>query len=167
MNKYLIPVLMMMVMILSCNPSKKLDKLNSKHPELLAKFCKDSFPCIISKVDTITSFDTVYTAIKINEFEEIPKDTIWLVKNKTTLINRPVIIATKHPVKTIVKVIKDSAELSSIRFDLIKCGEESNKLITENNKLQNKVTTKNRWIMWLIIALLCSILCNVIQLKKL
>ena len=166
MNKYLIPVLMMMVMILSCNPSKKLDKINAKHPELLAKFCKDSFPCIISKVDTITSFDTVYTAIKINEFEEIPKDTIWLVKNKTTLINRPVIIATKHPVKTIVKVIKDSAELSSIRFDLIKCGEESNKLITENNKLQNKITAKNRWIMWLIIALLCSILCNVIQLRK-
>jgi len=166
MNKYLIPVLMM-VMILSCNPSKKLDKINAKHPELLAKFCKDSFPCIISKVDTITSFDTVYTAIKINEYEEIPKDTIWLVKNKTILINRPVIIATKQPVKTIVKVIKDSAELSSIRFDLIKCGEESNKLITENNKLQNKVTTKNRWIMWLIIALLCSILCNVIQLKKL
>jgi len=154
-------------MILSCNPSKKLDKINAKHPELLAKFCKDSFPCIISKVDTITSFDTVYTAIKINEYEEIPKDTIWLVKNKTILINRPVIIATKQPVKTIVKVIKDSAELSSIRFDLIKCGEESNKLITENNKLQNKVTTKNRWIMWLIIALLCSILCNVIQLKKL
>lgn len=167
MNKYLIPVLMMMVMILSCNPSKKLDKINAKHPELLAKFCKDSFPCIISKVDTITSFDTVYSAIKINEFEEIPKDTIWLVKNKTILINRPVIIATKQPVKTIVKVIKDSAELSSIRFDLIACNNKCNDLLQQNNKLQNKVTTKNRWIMWLIIALLCSILCNVIQLKKL
>jgi hypothetical protein len=154
-------------MILSCNPSKKLDKLNEKHPELLAKFCKDSFPCVTSKVDTITSFDTVYTAIKINEYEEIPKDTIWLVKNKPTLINRPVIIASKYPVKTIVKVIKDSAELTSIRFDLIKCNEEGNKYITENRKLQNKVTAKNRWIMWLIIALLCSILCNVLQLKKL
>jgi len=164
--KYLIPVLMT-VMILSCNPSKKLDKLNEKHPELLAKFCKDSFPCVTSKVDTITSFDTVYTAIKINEYEEIPKDTIWLVKNKPTLINRPVIIASKYPVKTIVKVIKDSAELTSIRFDLIKCNEEGNKYITENRKLQNKVTAKNRWIMWLIIALLCSILCNVLQLKKL
>lgn len=164
--KYLIPVLMT-VMILSCNPSKKLDKLNEKHPELLAKFCKDTFPCIISKVDTITSFDTVYTAIKINEYEEIPKDTIWLVKNKPVLINRPVIIATKHPVKTIVKVIKDSAELTSIRFDLIKCNEEGNKLITEKNKLQNKVTAKNRWIMWLIIAFLLSIIGNILQLKKL
>lgn len=164
--KYLILVLMM-GMILSCNPSKKLDKINEKHPELLAKFCKDSFPCITSKVDTITSFDTVYSAIKINEYEELPKDTIWLVKNKPTLINRPVILATKQPVKMIVKIVKDSAELTSIRFDLIKCNEEGNKLITENKKLQNKVTTKNRWIMWLIIALLCSILCNVLQLKKL
>ena len=164
--KYLIPVLMM-GMILSCNPSKKLDKINEKHPELLAKFCKDSFPCITSKVDTITSFDTVYSAIKINEYEELPKDTIWLVKNKPTLINRPVILATKQPVKMIVKVIKDSAEVTSVRFDLIKCNEESNKLITENSKLHSKVTTKNRWLMWLIIALLCSILCNVIQFKKL
>jgi hypothetical protein len=156
----------MTLMILSCNPSKKLDKLNAKHPELLAKFCRDTFPCIISKVDTITSFDTIYSAIKINEFEEIPKDTIWLVKNKPTLINRPVIIASKYPVKTIVKLIKDSAELTSVRFELNKCNEESNKIITENSKLHSKVTTKNRWIMWLIIALLCSILCNVILIKK-
>ena len=166
--KYLIPVLMtlMTMMILSCNPSKKLDKLNAKHPELLAKFCSDTFPCIISKIDTITSFDTVYSAIKINENEELPKDTIWLTKNKTLLINRPVYLASKYPVKTIVKVIKDSAEVSSIRFELNKCNEEGNKFITENRKLQNKVTAKNRLIIWLIIALLCSILCNVIQLKK-
>jgi len=154
------------VMILSCNPSKKLDKINEKHPELLAKFCKDSFPCITSKVDTITSFDTVYSAIKINEYEEIPKDTIWIVKNKPTLINRPVILATKQPIKMIVKVVKDSAEVTSVRFDLIKCNEESNKLITENSKLHSKVTTKNHWIMWLIIALLLSIMCNILQLKK-
>lgn len=168
MNKYLIPVLMtlMTMMILSCNPSKKLDKLNEKHPELLANFCKDLFPCVISKVDTITSFDTVYTAIKINEYEEIPKDTIWLVKNKTILINRPVIIATKHPVKTIVKVVKDSAELTALRFELIKCNQESNKLITDNSKLHSKVTAKNRWLMWFIIALLCAIIGNILQLKK-
>lgn len=163
--KYLIPVLTMM-MILSCNPSKKLDKINAKHPELLAKFCSDTFPCITSKIDTITSFDTVYSAIKINENEELPKDTIWLTKNKTLLINRPVYLASKYPIKTIVKVVKDSAEVSSIRFELNKCNEEGNKFITENRKLQNKVTAKNRWLTWLIIALLCAIIGNILQLKK-
>ena len=162
MKKYLIPVFMMM-MILSCNPSKKLDKLNDKHPEVLAKFCKDTFPCVTSKVDTIVSFDTVYSAIKINEYEELPKDTIWLVKNKTTLINRPVIIGTKYPVKTIVKVVKDSAELTSIRFDLIACNNKCNDLLQQNNKLQNKVTTKNRWIMWLIVTLLLMIIANLLK----
>jgi len=155
-----------MMMILSCNPSKKLDKINAKHPELLAKFCSDTFPCITSKIDTITSFDTVYSAIKINENEELPKDTIWLTKNKTLLINRPVYLASKYPVKTIVKVVKDSAEVSSIRFELNKCNEEGNKFITENRKLQNKVTAKNRWLTWLIIALLCAIIGNILQLKK-
>jgi hypothetical protein len=64
-------------------------------------------------------------------------------------------------------VIKDSAELTSIRFDLIKCNEEGNKLITQNIELKNKVTAKNRWIMWLIIAFLLSIIGNILQLKKL
>ena len=153
-------------MTLSCNPSKKLDKLNRKHPELLANFCRDKFPFVISKVDTITSFDTIYTDIKYNDYEGIIKDTIWITNFKTIIIDQPVVIAYKNAIKYISKTIKDSAEIRACELELIDVNKKLNESNALNNKLHNKVTAKNRWIMWLIIALLCSILCNVILIKK-
>jgi hypothetical protein len=153
-------------MTLSCNPSKKLDNLNRKHPELLANFCRDTFPFVISKVDTITSFDTIYTDIKYNDYEGVIKDTIWITNFKTKIIDKPVVIAYKNAIKYISKTIKDSAEIRACELELKAVNKkliESNAL---NNKLHNKVTTKNRWISWLIIAVLCAIIGNILQLKK-
>jgi hypothetical protein len=163
--KYLLFALIA-ITTLSCNPSKKLDKLNAKHPELLAKFCRDTFPCIISKVDTITSFDTIYTDIKYNDYEGVIKDTIWITNFKTKIIDKPVVIAYKNAIKYISKTIKDSAEIRACELELI----DVNKKLIEskelNTKLHNKVTAKNRFISWLIIAVLCAIIGNILQLKK-
>jgi hypothetical protein len=159
--KYLI-LLLTTITIWSCNPSKKLDKLNAKHPELLAKFCRDTFPCVISKVDTITSFDTNYINIECPDYNL--KDTILITRNK--IIKGSVVLKYVNRTNTIIKTIKDSAEIKVCELELITCNNKCNDLLQQNTKLQNKVTAKNRWIMWLIIALLCSILCNVILIKK-
>ena len=155
-------------MIWSCNPSKKLDKLNAKHPELLAKFCRDTFPCVTSKVETITSFDTNYVKVNCAEYDYDSAfvDTIWLTHSKTQLIKGEAVLQVLTKTNTVTKYIRDSAEIRSCEFELITCNNKCNDLLQQNNKLQNKVTAKNRWLMWLIIALLCSILCNVLQLKK-
>jgi hypothetical protein len=165
--KYLTLALITMA-IWSCNPSAKLDKLNAKHPELLAKFCRDTFPCVTSKVETFTSFDTNY--IKINcaeyDYDSAFIDTIWLTHSRTQLIDKPVYIATRSETKTIVKTIRDSAEIRSCELELIAVNKKCNELTAQNTKLHNKVTAKNRWLMWLIIALLCSIIVNFLVLKK-
>jgi hypothetical protein len=153
-------------MTLSCNPSKKLDKLNKKHPELLAKFCSNTFPCITSKVDTITSFDTIYTEIKFNDFQEVLKDTIWITNFKTKTIDRPVVIASKNQIKYITKTIRDSAEIVLCELELIALNKKCNQLTQDNISLKNKVSIKNKWIAWLIIAILCAIIGNIIKLKK-
>jgi hypothetical protein len=163
--KYLILALMT-ITTLSCNPSKKLDKLNKKHPELLANFCRDSFPCVISKVDTITSFDTIYTDIKYNDYEGVIKDTIWITNFKTKIIDKPVVIAYKNAIKYITKTIKDSAEIRACELELKSVNKKLNESNELNTKLQNKVTAKNRFITWLIIAVLCAIIGNILQLKK-
>jgi predicted nucleic acid-binding Zn ribbon protein len=157
-----------MMAIWSCNPSKKLDKLNEKHPELLAKFCRDTFPCVTSKVETFTSFDTNYVKINCAEYnyDSAFIDTIWLTHSKTQLIKGDAVLQVLTKTNTIIKTIRDSAEIRSCEQELITCNNKCNDLLQQNNKLQNKVTAKNRWLMWLIIALLCSILCNVLQLKK-
>ena len=165
--KYLTLALITMA-IWSCNPSAKLDKLNAKHPELLAKFCRDTFPCVTSKVETFTSFDTNYVRINCAEYnyDSAFVDTIWLTHSKTQLIKGDAVLQVLTKTNTIIKTIRDSAQIRSCELELITCNNKCNDLLQQNNKLQNKVTAKNRWLMWLIIALLCSILCNVILIKK-
>jgi len=163
--KYLI-LLLIAVTTWSCNPSRKLDKLNKKHPELLAKFCKDTFPCIITAIDTVTNIEYDFVEIQCPGYEVSKKDTIWLTKNKTQLITGPAVVVTEFKTNTITKLIKDSAALKSCELDVIALNKKINEANDKNTKLQNKVTAKNRWIMWLIIALLLMIIGNIIQLKK-
>jgi len=162
--KYLIPVL---ILLISCNPSRKLDKLNAKHPELLAKFCMDTFPCVTSKIDTVTKIEYDFIELQCPGYEPGNIDTIWLTHNKTQFVTGPTIVATEYKINTITKTIKDSAAAKSCELEIIKLSEKCKELTSQNVKLQNKVTAKNRWIMWLIIALLLSIMCNIIQFKKL
>jgi len=165
--KYLTLALITMA-IWSCNPSRKLDKLNAKHPELLAKFCRNTFPCVTSKVETITSFDTNYVKINCAEYDYDSAfiDTIWLTHSKTQLIKGEAVLQVLTKTNTITKTIRDSAQIKSCELELIAVNEKCKELTSQNVKLQNKITAKNRWITWLIIALLCSILCNVILIKK-
>ena len=153
---------------LSCNPSKKLDKLNAKHPELLAKFCKDTFPCVTTKIDTSKSIEYEFIEIQCPgyDYDNAYIDTVWLTHSRTQVIDGPAIVVTEKLTNTITKTIKDSAAIRSCELELISCNNKSNDLLQQNVKLQNKVTAKNRWIMWLIIALLVTIIGNIIQFKK-
>ena len=153
-------------MILSCNPSKKLDKLNKKHPELLAKFCMDTFPCVTSKIDTVTKVEYDFVEIQCPGYEDYHIDTVWLNNNKTQIIDGPTVIVRQNKTNTIIKTIKDSAEILYCNLELIEANKRCNQYIEDNRILSNKVTTKNRWLMWLIIAFLCAIIGNILQLKK-
>jgi hypothetical protein len=99
-------------------------------------------------------------------YELAKKDTIWLTKNKTQIIKGPAVVVTEYKTNTITKSVKDSAEIKLCELEVIKLNQKCKELTLQNVKLENKVTAKNRWIMWLIIALLVTIMCNIIQLKK-
>ena len=158
-----------LLLLCGCMTSKKakksIEKINKHYPELLANYCRDSLPCVISKIDTFVKYDTTYTAIQFN-YDSIPTDTIWLTHSRTQLIDKPVYIASIGKINTIIKTIKDSSEIRSCELELIDVNKKCNELTVQNTKLQNKVTAKNRWLMWLIIALLCSIIINLLLLKK-
>ena len=161
--------LLLMTMICSCNTTQrainKVNAINKRHPEVLANFCRDTFPCVTSKVDTLIKYDTTYTAIQF-DYDSIPTDTIWLTYSRTQLIDKPVYIASIGEVKTIFKTIKDSAKIRSCELELKDVNKKLNESTALNTKLQNKITAKNRWISWLIIAILCAIIGNILQLKK-
>jgi hypothetical protein len=151
-----------MITIWSCNPSRKLDKINAKHPELLAKFCRDTFPCVTSKVETITSFDTNYITIECPDYNK--KDTILITRDK--IIKGSTVLKYVNKTNTIIKTVRDSAQIVFCELELIALNKKCEQYIDDNRKLTNKVTLKNRWITWLIIAFLSAIIGNLIQLKK-
>lgn len=153
-------LLLIAITTLSCNPSKKLDKVNKKHPELLANFCRDSFPCIITKVDTIKEIDFEYITIECPDYSA--KDTILITK----YLKGSAVIKYEKKTNTIIKTIKDSAQIKSCELELKGVNKKLIESIATNTNLQNKITGRNSAIMWLIIALLCSIIINVILIKK-
>jgi len=122
---------------------------------------------VTSKIDTLTKVEYDFIELQCPGYEPGNIDTIWLTHNKTKFVTGPTIVATEYKINTITKTIKDSSAIRSCELELISCNNKCNDLLEQNRKLQNKITAKNRWIMWLIIALLCSILCNVLQFKKL
>jgi predicted nucleic acid-binding Zn ribbon protein len=126
----------------------------------------DTFPCVTSKIDTVTRVEYDFLEIQCPGVEDYHIDTVWLNNNKNKTIKGPAVLVTQKQYNTITKVIKDSAAIRSCELELISCNNKCNDLLEQNRKLQNKVTTKNRWIMWLIIAFLLSIIGNLIQLKK-
>ena len=159
--KYLIPVL---ILLISCNPSRKLDKLNAKHPELLAKFCIDTFPCVTTKIDTVTRVEYDFIEVQCPGIDNVKNDTFWITNTKT--IKGPGVIVTQQQYNTITKIIKDSAAIKSCELSVLELNKKLAEINEKNRKLENKVNTKNRWIMWLIIALLVTIMGNIIQFKK-
>jgi hypothetical protein len=121
---------------------------------------------VTTKIDTVTKVEYDFVEIQCPGYEDYHIDTVWLDNNKTQIIDGPTVVVRQNKINTITKTIKDSAAIRSCELEVIRLTEKCKELNSENLKLENKVTAKNRWIMWLIIALLCSLLCNVILIKK-
>jgi hypothetical protein len=137
---------------------KKIHSAYKHHPEVVAKFLNDSLPCVTTRIDTIVSTELEYITLKCPDWFDMPMDTQWLTSSRTQLIEGSKVVAYEKKYITIEKTIKDSAEAMKYKLQL-------NKAMSDNEKLTKKVDTKNKWLMWLVIALLISIIVNLIQFK--
>ena len=145
-------------LVSGCNTShriaKKLNKFNLEHPEVVAGFCRDNFPCIEKSNDTIIKTDTAYVDVEV---ECPPQDTFIIKKNDTIRVEgKSIIVKKKVPLPqhtiTITKVIKDSAEIKV--------------LAVENQNCKDEVERKWQWIKWLFVILVCSLILNTILLSR-
>lgn len=144
--------------LVACNTphriAKKLNKFDLVHPEVVSKFARDKYPCIEKPVDTITKVDTAYIDVEV---ECPPTDTLIIRKNDTIRVEGKSIIIKKnvalpqHTI-TITKLVKDSAEIKA--------------LAVENKNCSDEVKTKWKWIQWLFVLLVCSLILNVILISR-
>lgn len=155
-------IIVLFALLVGCNTprmaEKKIHSAYKHHPEVVAKFLNDSLPCVTTRVDTIVSTELEYITIKCPDNDYGIIDTIFLTATDTQVIQGSKVIAYQKKYITIEKTIKDSAELKRYQIEL-------NKAINDNQKLTKKVERKNLWLMWLVIALLISIIVNLIQFK--
>jgi len=134
--------------------AKKLNKFDLSHPEVVAKFTRDKYPCIEKPNDTITKIDTTYIDVEV---ECPPQDTFVIEKNDTIIVKgKPTIIKKKvllpQHTKTITKLVRDSAEMKV--------------LAVENKNCKDDVERKWHWIKWLFVILVCSLILNAILLSR-
>lgn len=162
--------IIILTFIIGCNTTKiaekKIKSAYKHHPEVVAKFLNDSLPCVTTKVDTIVTTELEYITIKCPDWFDMPMDTQWLTSSKTQLIEGPGVIAYEKKYITIQKSIKDSAEVIKYKLQLKSCDEEYKKVVSNNHKLTMKVEKKNKWLMWLVILLMASIIFNLLLFKK-
>lgn len=157
MNKYL-RLALLLICLGSCNTphriAKKLNKFDLAHPEVVAKFTRDKYPCIEKPNDTITKIDTTYIDVEV----ECPPQDTFIIEKKDTIIvkGKPIIVKKKVPLPqqtiTITKLVKDSAEIKI--------------LAVENKNCSDEVKRKWNWIKWLFVLLVCSLILNAILLSR-
>lgn len=162
--------LLLIVLFASCYTSKNalrdVNKAQRKHPEVVARFCSDTFPCVTSRIDTLKEIELEYITLKCPDWDDMPMDTQWLTFSKTQIIEGAGVIQVQKTTNTITKTIRDSAEIVACELQAIALNKKCNQLTQDNQVLKNRVTSKNQWLMWLVIALLCSIIVNILLIKK-
>lgn len=140
------------------------------HPKVIAKIARDAFPCIDKKVDTvITQKDSLIyidcpdvsngTATDYAGVDTIYKTVTKVTPGKTVKV--PVYL----PVKTITieKKIEDSAKINQLNEALMQSVNETAKANDTIEKLEAKVTKKNKYLLWGLIIILILAGANYLQ----
>lgn len=149
---------MAMISLVSCYTQNKalksLKKANYKHPEVVADFTRQNYPCIDGSIDTIIRYDTSYEFIEVNcnDAGDLPNIDTNGVVTKFRYITKKVMI----PSKTIyiTKKVEDSAKISVLTAQI---GE----LKAENDKLSQSATKRKIWLYSFLKALIVSVLLNI------
>ena len=157
-----ITAIILVILISSCHTAKnalnKVKKADLYHPEVVAKYTRDKYPC--KAIDSIVKTDTSYDFIEIQcpDINSKVTDTLYLTKYVKTIIDKSKpykVIETKTITKEVVRNVIDSA-----------CYLQLEGLTNENKNLDMTINDKNDWIKWLLIILCISILINFIQSRK-
>jgi hypothetical protein len=160
-NKAILSILLL-ILLSSCHTAKnalnKVKKADLYHPEIVAEWTRNKYPCKVA--DSIVKIDTSYDFVEIQcpEINGPVNDTIYLTKYVKSVIDKSKpykVVEIKTVTKEIVRDVIDSA-----------CYKEVDVYIQDNKKLGEKISTKNDWIIWLLILLFVSLLVNFLQSRK-
>lgn len=148
---------MAMISLVSCYTQNKalkaVKKANFKHPEVVADFTRQNYPCIDGRIDTVVKYDTSYEFIEVNcnDAGDLPDMATNGVVTKFRYITKKVMI----PSKTIyiTKKIEDSAKISILTAQIAD-------LKADNDKVSQTAAKRKTWLYSFLKALIVSVLLN-------
>lgn len=174
----LLVIIIFLRLLTSCNKytmpkaEYQVNKAYLTYPPMVATKTRDWFPCIVNKNDTIISYvdSLIYidcpSVVNGTANEYISSDTVYI--NKIVTQNKVVKIPHYIPIKTItvVQKVEDSAKIFQLNDALLTSFYETSKANDSIEKLEAKIAKKNKYLLYLLIALLASLGVNYLQYKK-
>lgn len=171
-------VIIFLTLLTSCNKytlpkaEYQVNKAYLTYTPMVATKTRDWFPCIVNKNDTIISYvdSLIYvdcpSVINGTANEYTSSDTVYI--NKIVTQNKVVKIPLYLPIKTItvVQKVEDSAKIFQLNDALLNSTNETAKANEGIEKLETKIAKKNKYLLYLLIALLASVGVNYLQFKK-
>lgn len=139
--------------------TEQVEKANDKFPAIVAKLARDKYPCKdLLKPDTTTIYQDSIILVEI-ECPELPTEVIR-VDTVNNVITRTVRVPVNMPVqiRTVTKWYEDSAKLKLFTLQVESLQADTASLRQETVKLSGKVSSRNKWLLWLIIICACETL---------
>jgi hypothetical protein len=152
---------------------KHLYKANMKSPAKVAEYCAVHYPAVITNGDTIVKVEYDFIEVECPPVQKpdwvLQKDSAgryskqgvitYKKATKRGIVRTDTITKVKVKVerveKVVTKYVRDSAAVAQYKSLYDNCVQSS---ILSNDKMEKK----NQWIKWLLIALACSIILNVL-----
>jgi len=161
--KYLLLILILIPELTGCYTQKKateqVEKANDKFPAIVAKLSRDKYPCTdLLKPDTTIIYEDSIILVEI-ECPDVPTEVIR-VDTVNNVITRTVRVPVNMPVqiRTVTKWYEDSAKLKLFTLQVESLQADTASLRQETVKLSGKVSSRNKWLLWLIIICVCETL---------
>ena len=175
---FLSVVIIFLTLLTSCSKytlpmaEKEVNKAYLTYPPMVAGKTRDWFPCIVNKTDTIITYvdSLIYidcpSVVNGNANEYISSDTVYI--NKIVTHNKVVKVPVYLPIKTItiIQKIEDSAKIFELTDALLTSTNETANANDDIKELEAKVAKKNKFLLYLLIALLASLGINYLQFKR-
>ena len=175
---FLSVVIIFLTLLTSCSKytlpkaEYQVNKAYLTYPPMVAGKTRDWFPCIVNKTDTIITYvdSLIYidcpSVVNGNANEYISSDTVYIKQIVTQ--NKVVKVPVNLPIKTItvIQKVEDSAKIFHLNDAILTSTNETAKANDSIEKLEAKIAKKNKYLLYLLIALLASLGINYLQFKR-
>lgn len=151
----ILAIIILLLAIFSCNTSKldskRLAKIEQRHPEKIAAICVKDYPCTTTKSDTIYDYKDSVIIVDCPDTAIVHDSLIEYVGVKKYI---KVPFNVKLPERVIIKTVEDSAKIYLINSKLIeaeiKAERQSNTIEGLRKIIAHK--SKENWL-WRILAI--------------